>query len=315
MRPADEPQRHVVSEAGGTAGSPPAAHSPMPFVILTGLSGAGKTQAIDAFEDAGYFCVDNLPPQLLSTLVDLFRLEGSKVRRVAVVCDVRTGEYFAETAGVLDELHAAGVEFSLVFLEASDDVLVRRFKETRRRHPLASAGADSVLDGIRRERAQLEGLRERAHHVIDTSGVSIQELKHWLNEEIIHRGQRQAITFTFLSFGYKYGIPMDADLLFDVRFLPNPFYDLDLRPLTGLDAAVRDYVLQSVDGAEFFTVLLPLLDYLFPRYVAEGKAHLTIGIGCTGGRHRSVTIAHWLAEHYARQGFQTAARHRDMGRG
>jgi RNase adapter protein RapZ len=287
--------------------------NPMPFVILSGLSGAGKTQAIDAFEDAGYFCVDNLPPQLLSPLVDLFRIEGSKVQRVAVVCDVRGGEYFAEIDRVLDELGAAGVEYSLVFLEASDDVLVARFKETRRRHPLAAK--DSVLDGIKREREQLNALRERANHIIDTSGITIQELKLWLNEEIIHRGRRQSITFSFVSFGYKYGIPIDADLLFDVRFLPNPFYDLALRPLTGLDQEVRDYVLSSVDGAEFFAVFLPLLDYLFPRYVAEGKAHLTIGIGCTGGRHRSVTIAAWLADHYAAEGLQTTVRHRDMNKG
>ena len=217
-------------------------NAPMPFVILSGLSGAGKTQAIDAFEDAGYFCVDNLPPQLLSPLVDLVRIEGSKVRRVAVVCDVRGGEYFAEIERVLDELGAAGVDYSLVFLEASDDVLVARFKESRRRHPLAVH--DSVLDGIRRERELLDALRERANHIIDTSGITIQELKLWLNEEIIHRGQRQSITFSFVSFGYKYGVPIDADLLFDVRFLPNPFYDLDLRPLTGLDREVRDYVLE-----------------------------------------------------------------------
>jgi UPF0042 nucleotide-binding protein len=285
----------------------------IPFVILSGLSGAGKTQAIDAFEDAGYFCVDNLPPQLLSPLVDLFRVEGSKVRRVAVVCDVRGGEYFAEIERVLDELGASGVDYSLVFLEASDDVLVARFKETRRRHPLAIH--DSVLDGIRRERELLDALRERANHIIDTSGITIQELKLWLNEEIIHRGQRQSITFSFVSFGYKYGIPIDADLLFDVRFLPNPFYDLELRPLTGLDPEVRDYVLKSVDADEFFAALLPLLDYLFPRYVAEGKAHLTVGIGCTGGRHRSVTIASWLADHYAAEGFQATVRHRDLSRG
>jgi UPF0042 nucleotide-binding protein len=286
--------------------------APMPFVILTGLSGAGKTQAIDAFEDAGYFCVDNLPPQLLSTLVDLFRLEGSKVSKVAVVCDVRGGEYFGELEKVLDELRGHGLEYSLVFLEASDEVLVRRFKETRRRHPLAAQG--TVLEGIRKERRLLGALRDRAHHVIDTSDISIQELKTWLNDEVIHRGRRQSLVFTFVSFGYKYGVPMDVDLLFDVRFLPNPFYDLDLRPLTGLDQPVRDYVLQSVDFDEFWSALLPLLDYLFPRYVAEGKAHLTIGLGCTGGRHRSVTIAARLAEHYAAQGYQTTVRHRDISR-
>jgi RNase adapter protein RapZ len=283
-----------------------------PIVILTGLSGAGKTQAIDAFEDAGYFCVDNLPPQLLSMLVDLVRLEGSKVSKVAVVSDVRGGEYFSDLEKVLDEVHAEGVEFSLVFLEASDEALVRRFKETRRRHPLAGQG--TLLEGIARERRTLARLRDRAHHIIDTSDISILELKTWLNDEVIHRGRRQSIVFTFVSFGYKYGVPLDADLLFDVRFLPNPFYDADLRPLTGLDQPVRDYVTRGVDFEEFQAVLTPLLDYLFPRYVAEGKAHLTIGVGCTGGHHRSVAIAASLAEHYAAQGFQITVRHRDISR-
>ena len=283
------------------------------FVVITGLSGAGKSQAMDSFEDAGWFCVDNLPPQLVPTLVDLFRREGSKVDRVAVVSDVRGGEYFSRLEELLDELHERGVGYTLVFLEASNEALVRRFKETRRRHPLASGG--SVMDGIRTERRLLAGLRERATLVIDTSDISIHELKARLNEDLIQHTKRTNIVFAIVSFGYKYGIPIDADLLFDVRFLPNPFYDLDLRPLTGLDREVRDYVLDSVDGAEFFAALLPLLDYLFPRYVAEGKAHLTIGIGCTGGRHRSVTLATWLADHYAAEGFQTTVRHRDMSRG
>ena len=282
----------------------------MPFVIVTGLSGAGKTLAMDVFEDAGYFCVDNLPPQLLSTLVDLVRLEGSKVSKVAVVSDVRGGEYFAELSRVLDDLHEHGLEYSLVFLEASDEALVRRFKETRRRHPLAEHG--TVLEGIRREREVLEPLRERAHHVVDTSSLTGQELKSLLSDEVIHRGRRQSLVFTFVSFGYKFGVPLDADLLFDVRFLPNPFYDAEMRPLTGLDDPVRQYVLGSVDCDEFLAVLVPLLDYLFPRYVAEGKAHLTVGIGCTGGRHRSVTISAWLAEHFAAKGFQATVRHRDM---
>jgi RNase adapter protein RapZ len=284
----------------------------MPFVILTGLSGAGKTQAIDAFEDAGYFCVDNLPPQLLSTLVDLVRLEGSKVSKVAVVSDVRGGEYFGQLEKVLDELHSHGLEYSLVFLEASDEVLVRRFKETRRRHPLAEHG--TVLEGIRKERRTLAPFRDRAHHIIDTSEISITELKAWLNDEVIHRGRRQSLVFTFLSFGYKHGVPMDADLLFDVRFLPNPFYDPGLRLLTGLDGPVRDFVVTSIDFEEFWALLVPLLDYLFPRYVAEGKAHLTIGIGCTGGHHRSVTLAARLAEHYSGQGYQITVRHRDISR-
>ena len=282
------------------------------FVVITGLSGAGKSQAIDAFEDAGYFCVDNLPPQLVPPLVDLFRLEGSKVDKVAIVSDVRGGEYFGQLEQLLGELHDRGVEYALVFLEASNEALVRRFKETRRRHPLAGGG--SVLDGIRKERQQLAGLRERATLIVDTSDLSIHQLKAQLNQELIQHTRRTNLVFAIVSFGYKYGIPIDADLLFDVRFLPNPHYDLRLRPLTGLDAEVRDYVLQSPGVQEYLDRLTPLLDFLFPRYAAEGKAHLTIGIGCTGGRHRSVTIAEWLGERYRKQGYYTVVRHRDMAR-
>jgi UPF0042 nucleotide-binding protein len=282
------------------------------FVIITGLSGAGKSQAIDSFEDAGYFCVDNLPPELVPTLVDLFRREGSKVDRVAIVSDVRGGEYFGRLEQLLDELHERGVEHTIVFLEASNEALVRRFKETRRRHPAAEGG--SVIDGIRRERRLLAPLRERATLVVDTSDCSIHELKARLNKDIIQHSRRTNIVFAVVSFGYKYGIPIDADLLFDVRFLPNPHYDLRLRPLTGLDAEVRDFVMGSPDTAEYLERLLGLLDFLFPRYAAEGKAHLTIGVGCTGGRHRSVAIAQLIGDRYEKQGYYTIVRHRDVAR-
>lgn len=282
------------------------------FVIITGLSGAGKTLAMDAFEDAGWFCVDNLPPELLPTLVDLFRREGSKVDRVAVVSDVRGGEYFNRLEQELDALRERGVDYTLVFLEASNEALVRRFKETRRRHPLVGSG--SVIDGIRRERALLAGLRERAHVVIDTSDISIHELKARLNEDLISHTRRTNLVFAVVSFGYKYGIPIDADLLFDVRFLPNPHYDLRLRPLTGLDPAVRDFVLQSPGTQEYLERLFGLLDFLFPRYAAEGKAHLTIGVGCTGGHHRSVVVAEAVAERYRKQGYYVVTRHRDLAR-
>jgi RNase adapter protein RapZ len=284
----------------------------MEFVIITGLSGAGKSQAIDAFEDAGYFAVDNLPPQLLPTLADLFSLKGSKVERAAVVSDVRGGAYFAELERLLGELEERGVRYTLVFLEASDEVLIRRFTETRRRHPLAEDG--TVLEGISKERALLGGLREKADLVVDTSELSIHQLKALLNDNVIRPGKRPRLVFAFVSFGYKYGIPIDADLLFDVRFLPNPYWDLRLKPLSGLDEPVRDYVLGSDGVPEYLERLTHLLDYLFPRYVAEGKAHLTIGIGCTGGRHRAVTIAAWLADHYRRQGYETVVRHRDIAR-
>ena len=237
---------------------------------------------------------------------------GSKVDRVAVVSDVRGGEYFGQLEALLDELHERGVDYTLVFLEASNEALVRRFKETRRRHPLAAAG--SVIDGIRKERGLLAGLRERAHLVIDTSDISIHQLKARLNEDLIKHTRRTNIVFAVVSFGYKYGIPIDADLLFDVRFLPNPHYDLRLRPLTGLDAEVRDFVLQSPGTGEYLERLFPLLDFLFPRYAAEGKAHLTIGVGCTGGRHRSVTIAQAIGERYEKQGYYTVVRHRDLTR-
>jgi len=285
---------------------------PLQFVVITGLSGAGKSQAIDSFEDAGYFCVDNLPPELAPTLVDLFRREGSKIDKVAIVSDVRGGEYFGRLEVLLDDLKERGVPYDLLFLEASNESLVRRFKETRRRHPAAEGG--SVIDGIRRERRLLAPLRERASLVIDTSDLSIHELKARLNKDIIQHSRRSSIVFAIVSFGYKWGIPIDADLLFDVRFLPNPHYDLRLRPQTGLDKEVKDYVLESPGTDEYLERLLALLDFLFPRYAAEGKAHLTIGIGCTGGRHRSVTIAQLIADRYERQGYYTIVRHRDIAR-
>jgi UPF0042 nucleotide-binding protein len=213
---------------------------------------------------------------------------------------------------MLGELHERDVDFSLVFLEASNEALVRRFKETRRRHPLSQDG--SVIDAIREERRILAPLRECANLIIDTGDMSIQDLRQWLTTELIQKDRRPLLVCALVSFGYKYGIPIDADLLFDVRFLPNPFYDLSLRPLTGLDPEVRSYVMSSPGTTEFFGYMMPLLDFLFPRYAAEGKAHLTIGVGCTGGRHRSVTIAQHLADHYQKQGIYTIVRHRDIDR-
>jgi len=231
---------------------------------------------------------------------------------VAVVSDVRGGEYFGRLEQLLDELHERGVEHTVVFLEASNEALVRRFKETRRRHPLAGGG--TVIDGIREERRRLAGLRERANLIIDTSDISIHQLKARLNEDLIQHTRRTNIVFAVVSFGYKYGIPIDADLLFDVRFLPNPHYDLRLRSLTGMDEEVSSFVLESPGTSEYLERLFALLDFLFPRYAAEGKAHLTIGVGCTGGRHRSVTIAELIGERYEKQGYYTVVRHRDLTR-
>ena len=279
------------------------------FVVITGFSGAGKSQAMACFEDAGYFCVDNLPPEMIGQLAELFEHEGSKVEHAAVVSDVRGGEFFEGLVKVLDELAARGTPHRLLYLEASEAELVNRYTETRRRHPLAKeapgnedARGGSVMRAIHAERGLLEPLRERADVCIDTSDLSASRLRKVVADKMLPRGSVGKLAVTFLTYGFKHGAPRDADLLFDVRFLPNPHYESDLRDLTGLDAEVRGYV-ESSDGIEeFYDHLIPLLDYLLPQYEAEGKAHLTVGIGCTGGRHRSVVIAERLAREYAERG-------------
>jgi RNase adapter protein RapZ len=282
------------------------------FVVITGFSGAGKSQAMACFEDAGYFCVDNLPPEMIGSLAGLFAHEGSKVERAAVVCDVRGGTYFEGFAKVLEELEARGTPYRLLFLEAREDVLLDRYKETRRRHPLANGG--QVSSAIAQERALLEPIKERADVAIDTSDLSASRLRKVVADKMLpHDGKLGKLAVTFLTYGFKHGTPRDADLLFDVRFLPNPHYEDRLRDLTGLDAAVKEYV-ESSDGlGDFYGRLIPLLDYLLPSYVREGKAHLTVGIGCTGGRHRSVVIAEHLAAIYAgRDEYLVDVVHRDV---
>jgi len=275
------------------------------FVIVTGLSGAGKSQAMATFEDAGYFCVDTLPPEMIGGLAELFQHEGSKVERAAVVSDVRGGDYFENLVKVLEELEQRGLPHRLLYLAASDDVLVNRFKETRRRHPLAEgvgdgqqASAGPVVRAIESERRLLAPLRELADVSIDTSDLSAARLRKVVDDKMLPRGSVGKLAVTFISYGFKHGTPRDADLLFDVRFLPNPHYEAELRDLTGLDAPVREYVEGSDGIGEFYDHLIPLLDYLLPQYEREGKAHLTIGIGCTGGRHRSVVISERLAREY-----------------
>lgn len=276
------------------------------FVIVTGLSGAGKSQAMATFEDAGYFCVDNLPPEMIGGLAELFQHEGSKVERAAVVSDVRGGEYFDGLVKVIEELAERDLPHRLLFLEASDDVLVNRYKETRRRHPLADDGGDGspigaegpIVGAIALERVRLTPLRERADISIDTSDLSAARLRKVVADKMLPRGRVGKLTVTFLSYGFKHGTPRDADLLFDVRFLPNPHYEAELREQTGLDDPVREYVEASDGIDDFYDRLIPLLDYLLPQYEQEGKAHLTVGIGCTGGRHRSVVIAEELARRY-----------------
>jgi len=266
------------------------------LVVITGFSGAGKSTAMNVFEDAGYFCVDNLPPEMIRALMELFLHQGSKVERAAVVSDVRGGDYFDALQQVLDDLDERGLSHHVLFLDADEETLLNRYKETRRRHPLSPEG--SVTTGIGSERAMLEPLKQRADLVIDTSGLSPGMLRHKLVEEYLPRQATARLAVTFTSFGFKHGPVRDADLAFDVRFLPNPHYESDLRPLTGHDERVLRYMSRGGQLDAFYERLFPLLDYLLPQYHSEGKSHLMVAIGCTGGRHRSVAIAEHLAERY-----------------
>ena len=282
------------------------------LVVITGFSGAGKSTAMNVFEDTGYFCVDNLPPEMIRGLVDLFVHEGSKVRRAAVVCDVRGGELFDALSAVLEDLPRLGVNHHVLFLEADEETLIGRYKETRRRHPLSPTG--SVTQGIAAERALLAPFKARADLVLDTSGIGAATLRRRIVEEFLPRQTRTKLAMTFTSFGHKHGPPRDADVVFDVRFLPNPHWVPELRPLTGLHAQVLAYVERDGKLQAFYEHLHPLLDWLIPQYIAEGKAHLAVAIGCTGGRHRSVAIAAALGARYGeRDDVDVDVVHRDVG--
>jgi UPF0042 nucleotide-binding protein len=281
------------------------------LIVITGHSGAGKSEAIAAFEDGGYFCVDNLPPRMIGSLGELFRHEGSGVERAAVVSDVRGGEYFDDLVQVLDDLEEDGLKPMVLFLEADEETLLDRYKETRRRHPLAPEGR--IVDGIRAERALLAPLRERADVVMDTSDLTGAELRRRIAEEMLGREESGKLALTLLTFGFKNGPPRDADLTLDVRFLPNPHYVDELRPMTGMDEQVRAHVESGTQAGEFYGRLLPLLEFLVPAYVTEGKSHLTIAIGCTGGRHRSVTVADRIRRDLAqREDVVVRVKHRDV---
>lgn len=281
------------------------------LVIITGLSGAGKSAALACFEDAGYFCVDNLPPEMISSLTDLFGHSGSKVEHAAIVSDARGGSYFDEIAPVIEGLKQRDISFRLLFLDADDQAIVNRFKETRRRHPLAPQGA--IADGINAEREILAPVRELAEEVIDTTELSPARLRRVIAEDFLTPETRGKLAVTFTTFGFKHGPPRNVDLSFDVRFLPNPHYVPELRDHTGLDADVRKFVEASDGIDEFYTRLVPLLDYLLPAYADEGKQHLAVGVGCTGGRHRSVVIAEHLASIYRQNPDLTVeVAHRDI---
>ncbi|MBE0475943.1 MAG: RNase adapter RapZ [Coriobacteriia bacterium] len=298
---------------GGPAGVEEAvARSGPQFVVVTGMSGAGRSQAIHTFEDFGYFCIDNLPPAFIRQMVELTSLPGSKIRRVAVACDVRGREFFDQLSGELQALEEGGVEFHLLYLEADDETLVRRFKETRRRHPLEEAG--SIVDAIAAEREALAEIRGRSGVVIDTSEMRPSDLREAIRDEFFSGNLRATLSVTVSSFGFKYGLPIDADIVMDVRFLPNPYYDPDLRPLTGTEEPVREYVLSRGETKTFLDRWFALLDALMPGYLAEGKTHLSIAMGCTGGMHRSVCLAEETASHLRRKGFRVSVSHRDIGK-
>ena len=288
----------MTSGAGHTRDGGGDARSPVDLVVITGYSGAGKSEAIAAFEDGGYFCIDNLPPRMISSLGELFRHAGSGVRRAAVVSDVRGGEYFEELLEVVGQLRESGLEPTVLFLEADEETLLDRFKETRRRHPLAPNGR--VLEGIRAEREILGPLRERADDVMDTTELTGAMLRRRIVTELLGpKGAAGKLALTIVTFGFKNGPPREADMVLDVRFLPNPHYREDLRPLTGLDERVVEYVEAGDIAGEFYDRLFPFLDFVLPAYVTEGKTHLTIAIGCTGGKHRSLTVADRIADHLA----------------
>jgi UPF0042 nucleotide-binding protein len=283
------------------------------LVVITGFSGAGKSTAMNVFEDTGYFCVDNLPPEMIRHLVELFVHEGSKVERAAIVSDVRGGDLFESLSHVLDDLREQGVKHHVLFLDADEETLLGRYKETRRRHPLSPTG--SVAQGIAAERRALAPFRARADLVLDTSGISAATLRRRVIDEFLPRGSGAKLALTFTSFGHKHGLPRDADTIIDVRFLPNPHWEPTLRPLTGFDPQVVEYIARGGKLQAFYDHLDPLLDFLIPEYIAEGKAHLGIAIGCTGGRHRSVAIAEALAARIRdRDDVEVEVAHRDVGR-
>ena len=282
------------------------------FVVITGLSGAGKSYAIKCFEDMGFFCVDNLPTTLIPTFADLIGRSSHTITRVALGVDVREGEYLTHLLDTLAELRKREHGVEVLFLEASEEALVRRYRETRRRHPLAPDG--NVVDGIRAERKALSTMREVADRIVDTSALTVHQLKDLLIEMYVAPDKRPGLTISLVSFGFKHGVPFDADLVFDVRFLPNPHFVEALRPLDGRDARVRKFILEHADSRELLRRLEDFLGFVLPAYQREGKAYLTVAVGCTGGRHRSVALVEELRGFLERLGLAATVVHRDMDR-
>lgn len=285
----------------------------MKLLIVTGMSGAGKSQAVNSLEDLGYYCVDNIPPALIPAFVDLGKHGSESLSRLAVVTDTRGGELFSDIDSVLQKMKERNIEYKILFLDASDEVLVQRYKENRRKHPLSDGSELSIAQAVAREREMLKILRLCADYIIDTSRISPTQLRENLSS-IFFGNTNNGFTVQCMSFGFKYGTVIDADMLIDVRCLPNPYYVATLRNLTGIDREVRDYVMQSEESKEFAKRLIDYIDYALPLYSKEGKSRLNIAIGCTGGKHRSVTFAHIINKHLTQQGYHSVVVHRDINK-
>lgn len=283
----------------------------MEYVIVTGMSGAGKSTTLKIMEDIGYFCVDNFPIPLLEKFAEFAASGETQLKRIAFGMDIRNGEALQQLSGIIQNLRARGNHVQILFMDASDEVLVKRYKETRRAHPLA--GTDRVEKGIELERKQVKFLKEMADYIIDTSQLLTRELNAAIGDIFLGHQEYENIYLTILSFGFKYGIPSDADLVFDVRFLPNPYYLEELRPKTGNDPEIQQFVMKSPEAGEFLDKLEDMVRFLIPNYIKEGKNRLVIAIGCTGGKHRSVTLTNALYERLKKnQKYGLRAEHRDI---
>lgn len=283
----------------------------MRFVVVTGMSGGGKSTVLKMLEDAGFYCVDNLPISLIEKFVELISLPNSEISKVVLGLDVRSDQSFADATRTLEQLRTEGYQFEILFMDADENVLIKRYKETRRVHPLAVDGR--VEDGVRAERKVLENIRRNADYVIDTTNLLTRELKAELDRIFVENGEYNSLMVTVMSFGFKYGIPTDADLVFDVRFLPNPFYIEELKQKTGNDKEVQDYVMKQEESEIFMRKLIDMVQFLIPNYVKEGKYRLVIAIGCTGGKHRSVTLANELYKRMKDKGtYGMKLYHRDV---
>lgn len=285
----------------------------MELLIVTGMSGAGKSQTANALEDMGYYCVDNIPPAIIPVLIELSSIKGDAFNKIAIVTDIRGGELFKEITSVLSDLKNNNCNYKVLFLDCDTDILVNRYKEHRRMHPLSNDNNLPLAEAIEAERNMLRDIRVEADYVIDTSSISISQLKNSINE-ILLGSTNNTLKIVCKSFGFKYGTDVDADLIFDVRCLPNPFYDEKLKTQTGLSKEVKDYVLSSDESKEFLEKLKDFLDTAVPLYVEEGKSQLTISFGCTGGKHRSVTFAEIFGKHFKQKNYNCVISHRDINK-